>query len=99
MSSIVDIQMAGLQTRLTDRDITLNLSTEARTWLADKGYDPQYGARPLKRVIQTHVQDKLAEALLQGKINSGDKIEVIKTDVPDGLLIQTAQETLKQTGS
>ena len=99
MSSIVDIQMAGLQTRLTDRDITLNLSTEARSWLADKGYDPQYGARPLKRVIQTHVQDKLAEALLQGKINSGDKIEVIKTDVPDGLLIQTAQETLKKTGS
>ena len=67
MSAIVDIQMAALQTRLVDREIRLNLTPEARSWLADKVYDPHYGARPLKRVIQTHVQDKLAEALLQGK--------------------------------
>ena len=99
MSAIVDIQMAALQTRLVDREIRLNLTPEARSWLADKGYDPHYGARPLKRVIQTHVQDKLAEALLQGKINSGETIDIVKTDVPDGLLIQTNQQTLKQTGS
>ena len=99
MSAIVDIQMAALQTRLVDREIRLNLTPDARSWLADKGYDPHYGARPLKRVIQTHVQDKLAEALLQGKINSGETIDIVKTDVPDGLLIQTNQQTLKQTGS
>ena len=99
MSAIVDIQMAALQTRLVDREIRLNLTPDARSWLADKGYDPHYGARPLKRVIQTHVQDKLAEALLQGKINSGETIDIVKTDVPDGLLIQANQQTLKQTGS
>ena len=99
MSAIVDIQMRSLQTRLSDRDITLDLSDEARAWLADKGYDPHYGARPLKRVIQTHVQDKLAEALLQGQISSGETIEIVKTDVPDGLTVQIAQDKLKQTGS
>ncbi|MEC7208357.1 MAG: AAA family ATPase, partial [Pseudomonadota bacterium] len=99
MSAIVDIQMAALQTRLVDREIRLNLTPDARSWLAYKGYDPHYGARPLKRVIQTHVQDKLAEALLQGKINSGETIDIVKTDVPDGLLIQANQQTLKQTGS
>ena len=99
MSAIVDIQMAGLQSRLNDRDIHLELTQEARHWLAEKGYDPHYGARPLKRVIQTHLQDKLAEALLQGNIKSGDRIEIIKTDVPDGLLIQAIQDKLKQTGS
>jgi len=99
MSAIVDIQMAGLQTRLSDRNISLHLSDEARTWLADKGYDPHYGARPLKRIIQTHIQDKLAEALLQGKIGPGETIEIEKTDVPDGLAVQPAQDTLKKTGS
>ncbi|MEC7208643.1 MAG: AAA family ATPase, partial [Pseudomonadota bacterium] len=99
MSAIVDIQMAGLQARLNDRDISLHLTPEAQSWLADKGYDPHYGARPLKRVIQTHVQDKLAEALLKGNISPGQTIDIIKTDVPDGLAVQAAQNTLKQTGS
>lgn len=88
-----------MQTRLSDRNISLHLSDEARTWLADKGYDPHYGARPLKRIIQTHIQDKLAEALLQGKIGPGETIEIEKTDVPDGLAVQPAQDTLKKTGS
>lgn len=76
MGAIVDIQMARLQKLLTDRKITLELSKEAREWLAEKGYDPAYGARPLKRVIQKSVQDPLAEAILAGEIVDGEIVPV-----------------------
>ncbi|SEF52731.1 ATP-dependent chaperone ClpB [Bosea lathyri] len=76
MGAIVDIQMARLATLLTDRKIVLELSDEARQWLADKGYDPAYGARPLKRVIQKSVQDPLAELLLSGKVHDGETVPV-----------------------
>jgi len=99
MAKIVDIQIASLQARLADRDISLELTADARTWLADKGYDPHYGARPLKRIIQNHVQDQLAEFLLQGKIRHGEMVEVIRTDVPDGLSIHTKEAQLSKTGS
>src|SRR3546814_760890 len=68
MDVIVDIQIERLQKLLDDRKIAIHLDESARTWLADKGYDPAYGARPLKRVIQRNVQDTLAELLLEGKI-------------------------------
>lgn len=77
MSAIVDIQVSGLQKRLEDRKIVLNISPEARDWLGDAGYDPVYGARPLKRVIQRHLQDKLADSLLMGTIRDGDEVSVI----------------------
>ena len=99
MAKIVDIQIASLQARLADRDISLELTADARTWLADKGYDPHYGARPLKRIIQNHVQDQLAESLLQGKIRHGEIVEVVRTDVPDGLSIHTKDAQLRKTGS
>ena len=99
MAKIVDIQIASLQARLADRDITLELAADARNWLADKGYDPHYGARPLKRIIQNHVQDQLAESLLQGKIRHGEMVEVVRTDVPDGLSIHTKDAQLSKTGS
>ena len=76
MGAIVDIQMDRLGKLLTDRKIVLQLSDEAREWLADKGYDPAYGARPLKRVIQKSVQDPLAEALLAGKVTDGEVVPV-----------------------
>jgi ATP-dependent Clp protease ATP-binding subunit ClpB len=76
MDAIVDIQMARLQKLLVDRKITLELSKEAREWLADKGYDPAYGARPLKRVIQKSVQDPLAEAILAGEIVDGEDVPI-----------------------
>jgi ATP-dependent Clp protease ATP-binding subunit ClpB len=76
MGAIVDIQMARLAKLLTDRKITLELSKEAREWLADKGYDPAYGARPLKRVIQKSVQDPLAEAILAGEIVDGEDVPI-----------------------
>jgi ATP-dependent Clp protease ATP-binding subunit ClpB len=76
MGAIVDIQMRRLQKLLADRKITIELTPEARQWLADKGYDPAYGARPLKRVIQKHVQDPLAEMILAGKVRDGETVPV-----------------------
>ena len=76
MGRIVDIQMVRLQKLLEDRKIKVTLDAQAREWLADKGYDPAYGARPLKRVIQKSLQDPLAELILSGKIKDGDTVKV-----------------------
>ena len=76
MAHIVDIQIGRLQKLLEDRKITLALDAKAREWLAEKGYDPAYGARPLKRTIQKSVQDPLAELILSGKIKDGEKVKV-----------------------
>ena len=76
MGRIVDIQIARLQKLLDDREITIKLDASARDWLAEKGWDPAYGARPLKRVIQKSVQDPLAEMILAGKIKDGEKVNV-----------------------
>ncbi len=76
MTRIVDIQMTRLQKLLDDRKITITLDVGAREWLADKGWDPAYGARPLKRVIQKSVQDPLAEMILAGTIKDGEKVTV-----------------------
>ncbi|MCF6326970.1 MAG: ATP-dependent chaperone ClpB [Devosiaceae bacterium] len=85
MGAIVDIQFAGLQKLLGGRDIEISLDDDAREWLAEKGYDPAYGARPLKRVIQREVQDALADLVLSGKIGDGSKVEVKAGE--NGLLI------------
>jgi ATP-dependent Clp protease ATP-binding subunit ClpB len=79
MTKIVDIQMARLAKLLSDRKITIELEPAAREWLADKGWDPAYGARPLKRVIQKSVQDPLAELMLSGRLKDGEKV-VISAD-------------------
>ncbi|MGA8694931.1 MAG: ATP-dependent chaperone ClpB, partial [Xanthobacteraceae bacterium] len=76
MSRIVDIQFAYLQKLLEERKITIALDAKARDWLADKGYDPAYGARPLKRVIQKSVQDPLAELILSGRIKDGETVKI-----------------------
>ncbi|HEV2626830.1 MAG TPA: ATP-dependent chaperone ClpB, partial [Xanthobacteraceae bacterium] len=76
MGRIVDIQMKHLQKLLDERKITIALDGKARDWLADKGYDPAYGARPLKRVIQKSVQDPLAELILSGRIKDGEKVKI-----------------------
>ncbi|MDP6951530.1 MAG: AAA family ATPase, partial [Alphaproteobacteria bacterium] len=89
MGGIVDIQVARLARLLTDRDITLDLDDAAREWLADAGYDPVYGARPLKRVIQRHLQDRLATMILDGSIHDGDRVEVGAGE--DGLAIARRQ--------
>jgi ATP-dependent Clp protease ATP-binding subunit ClpB len=79
MTKIVDIQMARLAKLLEDRKITIQLEPPAREWLAEKGWDPAYGARPLKRVIQKSVQDPLSELILSGRVKDGDKV-VISAD-------------------
>ncbi|MCB1406622.1 MAG: AAA family ATPase, partial [Rhodobacteraceae bacterium] len=85
MDGIVKIQMQRLLKRLAARKITLDLDDSARTWLADKGYDPVYGARPLKRVIQRYLQDPLAQMLLSGAVLDGATVPV--TAGPGGLTI------------
>lgn len=85
MGSIVDIQLKRLARLLEDRKITLALDDAAREWLATKGYDPAYGARPLKRVIQKNVQDPLAEMILAGRVKDGETVPL--TAGPEGLVI------------
>ncbi len=76
MGAIVDIQAGFLRKLLSERKITVAVSEAARAWLAEKGYDPAYGARPLKRVIQKSLQDPLADALLAGRVKDGDTVDV-----------------------
>jgi ATP-dependent Clp protease ATP-binding subunit ClpB len=76
MTKIVDIQMSRLAKLLEDRKIAIALEPSARDWLADKGWDPAYGARPLKRVIQKSVQDPLAELILSGRVKDGDRVVI-----------------------
>ncbi|MGY9047813.1 ATPase AAA [Puniceibacterium antarcticum] len=85
MTGIVTIQMARLLKRLAARKVELQLDAAALKWLADEGYDPVFGARPLKRVMQRALQDPLAEMLLAGDINDGDMVPV--SAGPDGLII------------
>ncbi|PLA38008.1 ATP-dependent chaperone ClpB [Corynebacterium coyleae] len=78
---IVDIQLEGLAERLAARRLVLEVSDSAKSWLADRGYDPAYGARPLRRLIQQAIGDRLAKKLLAGEIRDGDTVHV---DVADG---------------
>jgi ATP-dependent Clp protease ATP-binding subunit ClpB len=83
MAPIVEIQVQHVQKLLKDRKITLSLTAEAKAWLGRVGYDPVYGARPLKRAIQRYVQDPLADMLLCGEIPDGNTVAV---DEGDGAL-------------
>ncbi len=94
MGAIVDIQLRGLEKRLAARKITLDLDPAAKIWLADEGYDPVYGARPLKRVIQRHLQDQLAQMILAGDVLDG--ATVIISAGPDGLLVGGRISTTKR---
>ena len=86
MRRIVDIQIKELQARLSERSIIIEISDAAKAWLSEKGYDPSYGARPLRRQIQIHVQNPLAEDLIAGTYTDGDEIFVDISDVDDGLI-------------
>ncbi|NKL80619.1 ATP-dependent chaperone ClpB [Rhizobium leguminosarum] len=89
MGAIVDIQLKRLVALLSERKIVIDLDEEARHWLANKGYDPVYGARPLKRVIQKFVQDPLAEQILSGQVPDGSTVTV--TNGSDRLQFRTRQ--------
>ena len=88
MGAIVDIQLDRLRRLLDDRKIRIEVDDKARAWLAEAGYDPVYGARPLRRVIQRSLQDRLAQLLLEGKVKDGDLVRV--SAGPDGLEVHPA---------
>ena len=85
IGAIVEVQLKRLQKLLDERKIVLDLDNKAKQWLGDRGYDPNYGARPLKRVIQRALQDPLAELILSGTVKDGDKVKI--TAGSDGLII------------
>jgi ATP-dependent Clp protease ATP-binding subunit ClpB len=76
LARIVDLQVARLAARLADRRLTLELTPAAKTWLADRGYDPAYGARPLRRLVAKAIGDELARRLLAGDLSEGDTVLV-----------------------
>ncbi|MCB1253655.1 MAG: ATP-dependent chaperone ClpB, partial [Austwickia sp.] len=85
LSRIVDLQVEALAKRLVDRRITLEVTDAAREWLAVTGYDPAYGARPLRRLVQVEIGDRLAKALLGGDIRDGDTVIVDRDGDADAL--------------
>ena len=87
LSSIVTMQVDALHKRLADRRLTLDVSPAARDWLALNGFDPVYGARPLRRLVQSSIGDRLARAILSGEIADGDTVVVDVTPEADGLTV------------
>jgi ATP-dependent Clp protease ATP-binding subunit ClpB len=96
LGRIVDLQVARLARRLGDRRLTLTVSPAAREWLALTGFDPVYGARPLRRLVQSAIGDQLARALLSGEIADGDQIVVDVDEAADALTIRPAREIAAQ---
>ncbi|EEP72672.1 ATPase [Micromonospora sp. ATCC 39149] len=90
LRAIVDIQLDRMRARLADRRLALDVSEAARGWLAEHGYDPIYGARPVRRLVQSAIGDQLARALLSGAIRDGDTVQVDLADGKDGLTVAAA---------
>ena len=88
-AEIVELTIDALQRRLRDRRLTLAVTPDARAWLTERGYDPVFGARPLRRLIQREVQDKLAMALLSGNVRDGDTVRADVSADGTGLVLTT----------
>ncbi len=99
LTEIVDLQVAGLARRLADRRLTLNVTPAASEWLAVTGFDPVYGARPLRRLIQSAIGDQLAKALLAGQISDGDTVEVDLDEAADALTVGAPDHTSSSSPS
>jgi ATP-dependent Clp protease ATP-binding subunit ClpB len=98
LAAIVDIQVAALAKRLSARRLTLQVSDEAREWLAIGGFDPLYGARPLRRLIQSAIGDQLAKELLAGRIRDGQTVLVdVNADDPGALVVRPLDESVPLT--
>ena len=92
LGEIVEIQLARIAKRLTDRRLSLEVTDAARSWLADEGYDPAYGARPLRRLVQREIGDRLARMLLAGEVLDGQTVVVDKVDGSEGLALRAEGE-------
>ena len=92
LGEIVEIQLARIAQRLTDRRLSLEVTDAARSWLADEGYDPAYGARPLRRLVQREIGDRLARMLLAGEVLDGQTVVVDKVDGSEGLTLRAEGE-------
>ena len=90
LSKIVDLQVASLARRLQARRLTLTVTDAAREWLTLTGFDPVYGARPLRRLVQKSIGDALARALLSGEVRDGDEVVVDRSPTGDGLVVAPA---------
>jgi ATP-dependent Clp protease ATP-binding subunit ClpB len=91
LSHIVDLQVQAMARRLASRRVTLEVTPAAREWLALTGFDPAYGARPLRRLVQSSIGDALAKALLAGEISDGDVVQVDRDGSEDGLTVRAAE--------
>jgi ATP-dependent Clp protease ATP-binding subunit ClpC len=99
LNQIVDLEVAKLVKRLAEKDIALTLTAEARDFLSDKGFDPAYGARPMRRAVERFLEDPLAESLLRGEVKSGDAVNVVKKDGLEELdFVATRPEPRQEAG-
>jgi ATP-dependent Clp protease ATP-binding subunit ClpC len=87
MEQIVDLQMEQIRERLSDHGLTVEVTDSARTWLAQQGYDPVFGARPLRRALQKHIESSLSVKILQGEFNEGDTV-VVDFDEGEGVVFR-----------
>jgi ATP-dependent Clp protease ATP-binding subunit ClpB len=101
LAQIVELAVDALHKRLRERRLTLAVTPDARSWLAERGYDPVYGARPLRRLIQTEIQNRLAMAILAGTVRDGDVVRVDVASDADSLMLVSAgpaEETSDDSG-
>lgn len=96
LAHIAGLQIDRLAARLADRRLTLDVTPEALAWLAEEGNDPAYGARPLRRLIQTAIGDRLAKEILAGEVTDGDTVRVDR--VGDGLIVGRAESPVERVG-
>jgi ATP-dependent Clp protease ATP-binding subunit ClpB len=96
LGEIVELYIDRLQSRLSDRRLQLAVTPDARRWLAETGYDPNYGARPLRRLMQQQIDDKLATALLDGSVRDGDTVLVDLAEGGAGLSVASAAPLLDE---
>ena len=93
MNQIVDLMLMSVSIELVQRGINLEVTEEAKSWIVNKGFDPQFGARPLRRVIQDHVEDKLSDIILSGELNPGDTAVVDVDETDEGGNLQVAAQS------
>jgi ATP-dependent Clp protease ATP-binding subunit ClpC len=90
LNQIVDLEVSKLVSRLKEKNIDMTLAEEARELLSEKGFDPNYGARPMRRAVERYLEDPLAEALLRGTVKTGDKVRVTRKEGSEELLFDTS---------